>query len=204
MPVVFIASLIVVGGALTCRPAWYQPVSIDYNLLESDKHTHARIENDISAALNSSEPIELEFDESSVNRWIAARNELWPGRAPSLDPFQQPQIRFLDGNRVRLGALVEQAGVKVVLSATFRVAAHGDAVAVTWDSVHAGALPTPGRLIEEAAEQLSEGLRLGDGALEGDTLTLPNEWTWPNGKRRFHVKHITIGDGILRVGLEPL
>ena len=136
-------SLLGVGAALTYRPAWYQPPSIDYNFLEEDKRIQLRLENEISAAVNRDEPATIELDQAQANRWIAAREELWPGEVPSLGPLRQPQLDLLGENRFRVGALVEQAGVEAVVSAAFRVEVRPETVTITCDQVNTGALRTP-------------------------------------------------------------
>jgi hypothetical protein len=194
-----------VGGlALTCRPSWYQPVSIDYTLLEEDKRAQLRLENEISAALNSNRAIVIELEQAQVYRWIAARHELWPAEAPSLEPFERPQIVFLDGNRVRLGALVSHSGMRVVLSTTFHVELQPEAVVVTWGAVHAGALPTPQLLIEQSAQRAADRLDLYQEAVTDGRVALPVEGTWPNGKRRVRITDLSIHDGRARLRLEPL
>lgn len=198
-----IGLLLVVGGALTCRPPWYQPLSIDYSRLEDDKRAQLRLENRISAALNRGSPIEIELDEAQVNRWIAARHELWPGEVPSLEPFRRPQLVFLDRNRIRLGALVEHSALKVVLSVTFRIDLQPDNLVVTLEAVHAGTLPAPRRVIRPAAAKLADRSGLPEEAIAEGRIALPNEGTWPNGKRRFRVSDLSIRKGTIRVRLEP-
>jgi hypothetical protein len=204
LPLAVAGLLLGAGLALTCRPSWYQPLSIDYGRLQDDKRAQLRLENEISAALNRDRPIEIELDQDQVNRWIAARHELWPTEAPSLEPFRRPQILFRDGNHVRLAALVEHSGVQAVLSATFRFDLQADRLVVTWDAVHAGALPTPRRLIAKLARELADRLRLAEQAVTEGGLTLPVEGTWPNGKRRVRIADLSIRDGRARVRLEPL
>ena len=202
---VTIVVLPLVGGlALTCRPSWYQPVSIDYTHLQEDKRTQLRLENEISAALNNNRAVEIELEEAQVNRWIAARDELWPGETPSLEPFPRPQVVFLEPNRVRLAALVERSGMPVVLSATFQIDLQADGLVLSWERARAGVLPTPGKLIEQAARRLTRRLRLDEQAATAGQVTLPGEWTWPNGKRRFRLADLAINDGVLRVTLVPL
>ena len=215
VPVALVAAVLAGGAAATCRPSWYQPPRIDYARLQDDKRAQLRIENEVSAALNAGRAAEIVLEESQVNRWIAARDELWPGQVPSLEPFQRPQLTFLGDGRVRLAALVERAGVAVVLSATFRVALKEGNLLVEWDAVHAGLLPAPATLIEDAARKIVRYLRLRDGAADGDGtlpdeaaraghVTLPAEATWPNGRRRFRVTQVAIEPGSARIRLEPV
>jgi hypothetical protein len=203
LPVTIVGLLLALGGTLTCRPSWYQPVSIDYGRLEDDKRAQLGLENRISAALNDRRPVEVELDEAQVNRWIAARHELWPTEAPSLEPFERPQIVFLSDNRVRVAALAKRAGVRVVLSATFRIDLQSDGIVVKCDAVHTGALPTPRRLIEKAAGTLADRLRLDRATVSAGIMTLPNEGTWPNGKRRFRITDLSIEDGRAHLKLAP-
>lgn len=193
----------------TYRPVWYQPRSIDYNLLEEDKRTQLRLENEISAAVNRDQPVTIELDQGEIDRWITARNELWPGDVPSLGPFRQPQVGLLGDNRFRVGALVEQAGVAAVVSATFQFEVTPETVTVTWDHINTGALPTPRTFIAKIARKASS--RLGDRpsaaelepAIMERKLALPNDFIWPNGKRRVRIAELTIEAEVLRVTLEP-
>lgn len=204
LPVLVAGVLLGGGAALTCRPSWYQPTSIDYARLQGDKRCQLRLENEISAALNHNTPVEIELEEAQINRWIAARDELWPGETPSIEPFSRPQVVFLEPNRVRLGALVERSGMRVVLSATFRIDLQADKLVLSWEGVRAGVLPSPGKLIEQAARRLARRLRLDEQAATAGQLKLPGEWTWPNGERRFRLADLAIEDGVLRVTLIPL
>jgi hypothetical protein len=69
--------------------------------------------------------------------------------------------------------------------------------------VRAGVLPSPGKLIEQAARRLARRLQLDDQAATAGQLKLPGEWTWPNGGRRFRLADLAINDGVLRVTLVP-
>lgn len=202
-PLIALAVLLCAGAALTCQPTWYQPLSIDYERLEDDKRAQHRLENNISAALNDNRPVEFTLDQAQVNRWIAARDELWPTEVPSIAPFSRPLVVFEDGNRVRLAARVEHLGLRVVLSAVFHVELRADELAVTWGSVRAGTLPMAGKLLEQAARKLAERLNLPDHAVGDGRITLPNEGRWPNGKRPFRITGLTITGGELHVRLEP-
>lgn len=203
LPVAVAGLLLALGGALTCRPAWYQPASIDYGRLQDDKRTQLRLENQISAALNGNSPIDIELDETQVNRWIAARHELWPTEAPSLEPFSRPQVVLLNKNRLRLAGLVEQSGLVVLLSTTLGIELRDDKLVVSWNAIHAGALPAPRKLVQRVLHKLFDSLDSADEVLSSRALAFPNEWVWPNGKRRFRIADVSIGDGVARVRLEP-
>jgi hypothetical protein len=199
VPVALLCAL----AALTCQPAWYQPLSIDYDRLEDDKRAQHQLENKISAALNDNRPVEFTLDQAQLDRWIAARDELWPTEVPSIEPFSCPQVVFEDGNRVRLAAQVEHANMRVVLSAVFQADLQEDALVVTWNSVRAGVLPTPGTPLKDAVRRLAGHLSLPDHAVANDCITLPSGGLWPNGKRRFRIAEVAITAGKLHVRLEP-
>jgi len=199
-----VALLLVAGGSLTCRPAWYQPRSIDYRRLDEDKRAELRLENTISAALNAGRPVTIELGQQQVNRWIAAREQLWPGEVPSLAPFHAPVLVFLDDNRIRAGALAEQGGLRLILSVTVRLELTDDGLEVVWEGARAGLLPIPRSLIDRLARGLSDRLDLPPNALRNGRLKLPSRATWPNGERRFRIAELSIRAGTLRARLEPL
>lgn len=189
--------------ALTCTPGWYAPPEIDRTRLREDKHTHLEIENSISDKLNRGESVTIELTEEQVNRWIAARDELWPGKVPSLDPLEQPQVNFLEGGRIRVAGLVRQNLLSVVTSIVLRVSADGANLGVEWESLHAGALPAPNALVRRVAESLDDTGDVSPDEIAAGRVDIPNDFTWPNGKRRCRVQSIETGEGVLRVTLKP-
>jgi len=204
IPIVVVAGVIGLGGAITCRPGWYQPASIDYTRLENDKRAQLDLENRISRDLNRGQPVEIELSQEQVNRWIAARDELWPGEVPSIEPFRRPQVFFLDDNRVRLAALVSKGGVRSVVSLTFRVRVAGEAVVFERGRMRAGVLPAPQRLLTEVLGRVAPRLNLSETAFEQGHFRVPAEGVWRNGRRRFRITDVTIHDGTARVRMEPL
>lgn len=189
---------------LQCRPAWYAPRSIDYHLLASDKHAQIQLENRISAALNAGESVEVVLTQELLDRWIAARHELWPGEAPSLDSLEQPVLVLEENGVVRAAALYTRGGLRCVLSTAFRIGINERDILITPVSVRAGLLPAPLGFVERVLDDLAGKSRSRDFTLERRGLALRNEWTWPNGKRLFRFSDLTISAGELRVRLEPL
>ncbi len=196
--------LVAIIVAVTCRPAWYEPQSIDYARLEEDKRTQLHIENQVSAALNQHRSINVELTEAQINRWIAARDELWPGQVPSLEPLHRPMIRFLDGNRVSLAAEAQRGALQAVVSLTLEVTLAGENVEISWSAARAGALPLPRGFLEQVAHKLEGAVHSSSVNLTDGRIVLPRTGLWPNGKRRFRVAALTIEAGRLRIQLEPL
>lgn len=189
---------------LHCRPNWYIPRSIDYGTLEDDKRAQVQLENRVSAALSAGQSVELTLTQDQLNRWIAARGELWPGKLPSLEPFEHPMIVLEEGNRIRVAASAVYAGVRAVISLTFRVELTEGEVVIAADSLHAGALPIPTGVFAKNLRNRMERAPTQVLEFDGERLVLRNEWVWPNGKRLFRAAALWTADGALRITLEPL
>jgi hypothetical protein len=197
-------ALIVVGCTLTCRPAWYNPASIDYSRLKADKRELVGLVDDIGAALNGWRAIDLELQEDQINRWITARAEIWPDSQTSLEPLRRPQITLLDGNRVRAAASVEWAGLEPIVSCTCRFELKDEQLTVICDTVRVGVLPAPRGWVAKLVGKLVASSNVVRDT-NGDTgLTFRNEWVWPNGKRRFCLRRLEVSAGRAAVRLEPI
>ena len=203
-PLTVLLVLIAVVAAITCRPSWYEPRSIDYTVLEADKRAQLRMENQISAALNQRRPIALELSEDQVNRWIAAREELWPGRVPTMEPLHRPMVRFLDQNRVGLAAEAQRASVRVVVSLTLTLTLTNDSVEIAWSAARAGALPLPRGYLDQIGKAVEALLDSREIERQQGRLVLPSAGVWPNGKQRFRLTELIVESGLLRARLEPV
>lgn len=199
-------ALIAVGCALTCRPTWYDPASIDYSRLKADKRELVGLGEDIGTALNNRLSIDLEVHEDQINRWITAQAEIdiWKIFATALEPLRRPQITLLDGNRVRAAGSVEWAGLEPIVSCTCRIELKDGQLAVICDRVRVGVLPAPRGWVANLVRKLpasSNAVRDADGDAG---FTFRNEWVWPNGKRRFRIRRLEVSAGRAAVTLEPI
>jgi hypothetical protein len=198
----FCASALVLFA--TCRPAWYQPASVDYTRLADDKRDLFRRQDAISAALNTGRPIEVELSQQQVNRWLAARGELWPHLPPdALAPFDQPQIEFLEGNRVRLAALATFGRIRGVVSLIGGVEPGDERVRVGWEHVGLGRLPIPRRWVIDAARDTLVRVLEEHGSVAEGAIDLRNEWIWHQGRPRFSIRELEISAGKARAVLQP-
>ncbi|MCK4341435.1 MAG: hypothetical protein KAY37_06915 [Phycisphaerae bacterium] len=198
-----LATPLALGLAATCRPTWYRPASIDRARLRDDKRELVNLLDRIGAALNERRRINFQLQEDQVNRWIVARAEMWPEAAIDLGPLQHPQVSFLDDG-VRIAALMEQHGLRAVISVTFRVDVTIDEIRINYDSARLGALPVPrGWLSDWMAQMPIADHVIRDSGPDG-TIVLQNDWIWPNGKRRYRVADLRISAGQANVVLEPL
>ena len=196
-----IVVLLCLGGAATCRPAWYAPVAIDRARLKTDKKELVDLLDDIGRALNTGQSIDFELHEDQVNRWLAARSELWPELEDAgMRGLAHPQLRLLDENRVRLGVTATGGAWSAVLSASATGQLTEDSLIVRIESARAGVLPVPATSV---LKPIREKLADAGGSLSGSTINLPNDWVWPNGKRRFRISRLEVSGGVARVSFEP-
>ncbi len=199
------AALLTVGCAGMCRPMWYEPISIDTARLESDRDRIVQLGGDISDRLNRDESIEFVLDEAQLNRLVVGRDEIWPDAGRwTLEHVRDPVIDILpDG--LRIGATTEVGGVRVVVSCIIRLEIDGDIVRLRCDSAGIGALPLPAAPLSRILlDTLRQADVLPEGAIDGNTIVLENDWIWPNGKPRYRLADIAFSDTEIRLRLEPL
>jgi hypothetical protein len=107
--------VLVAVGLATCRPEWYAPAAIDRVQLKSDKADFANLLDRIGAALNAGEAIEFEITEHQLNRWLAARGEIWPALRFEVQGLRGIQI--IIGRQAVRWRQAAQGPLEVVLSA---------------------------------------------------------------------------------------
>ena len=198
-----LASGVVVWTVLR-QPAWYAPTPIDESRLRTDKSELSGLLDDIGAALNGGASIDVVLDEGQVNRWITARGEIWPEQQIEIVGLSDPVIQFLPRDRVRVAAMATRGGVRIVLSAIFRLEATPENLRLHLESARAGRLPIPRGSLMRSLERLFTAPEGGGGAVTGETIELRNQWTWPNGKRRFRIERLEIAEGQAQMTLQPV
>jgi hypothetical protein len=203
-----LGALIAGGCAVTCRPAWYAPQAVDYVRLPEDKRALVSTVDRISAELQGTAPVTVQVDDEQVNRWIAARHELSPeewldAKLPDLNGLPPPHVSFLAGDRVRIAVLTERGGFGTVVSAVIRVHVLGDEVAIELDAVRLGRLPVPRSWVTEALQGWERG-SIREALAPDGTWRVPNDFVWPNGRRRFRLAAVRTSDNRLMLELDPL
>lgn len=193
----------VLALAVTRRPAWYQPAAIDHARLPADRQALVGRLDEISAALNERRRVEFTLDAGQINRWLAARAELWPEATADWGPCDQPQIDFLP-ERIRVAALVRYAGLRTVASVVCRVRVDAQHVRVECESAHLGALPVPLGWLAARWPGLADLTANGRVAREDQAWVLENDWVWSNGKRRYRIERLELDAGRAAVTLRPL
>lgn len=101
------------------------------------------------------QPFRITLLDEQLNRWIAARSEIWPGLGDVLPPeIADPVISFQPG-RIVLGIRYEGPTINSILSLAINLemdAARG-AILVRIDRLRAGYLPVPRSLVEQHARE---------------------------------------------------
>lgn len=199
------ALLPALGLLASCRPAWYTPRAIDLATLRTDKQDLVNLADRISAALAAGDSIRIELDQAQVNRWLVARNDMWPDDPlPRFGPLRDPQIEFLDGARVRLAATIDWYGFTPVASIELSAASRPDAVSVDLRHAAVGCVRVP---VPPLSNWLDPSRHLPQGSTWDDAahrLILPNRWEWRNGRIPFVIDDVSTTAGRLAVTIAPL
>lgn len=197
--------LLLIGSLASCRPTWYTPRAIDLATLRTDKQDLVNLADRISAALASGESVRIELDQAQVNRWLVARNDMWPDDPlPRFGPLRDPQIEFLDGARIRLAAAIDWNGFTPVASIELSGATRPDDIAINLRHAAVGLVRVP---VPPLADWLDPTRHLPPGSTWDDAthrLVLRNRWEWRNGRVPFRIEGISAAAGRLTITLAPL
>lgn len=205
--------VLVAVGLATCRPEWYAPAAIDRVQLKSDKADFANLLDRIGAALNAGEAIEFEITEDQLNRWLAARGEIWPALRFEVQGLRGIQISLLEGDAVRLAATASQGPLEVVLSVVGHCRiepsdgepsrTEPSEVVIDIQSMRAGKMPIPsGKVLAPLHEAIARS-DSRTATMTDQTIRLGNHWIWKNGHRPFRLDRLEITPGLARIRLAP-
>ena len=198
-----LSALVALGCAVTCRPGWYTPTSIDRALFKADKRALVKLLDDIGSALNAGRPIDVEVDQAQLNRWLAAR-ATWPVPPPAeIADLQYLRVALLGAQRVRVGATVEWAGHRWVVSFTGRIERRPGELYLHCEARHLGVLRVPRLLLRRAADWRGADDRVRRLLSDG-LLGVPDRGIWSNGRRPFRLRAVAVSQGVLRVSLSPI
>ncbi|MHC4065210.1 MAG: hypothetical protein ACYSUI_12045 [Planctomycetota bacterium] len=219
------ACLALLGTWLALRhvPSWYHPVQVPDRELQRVRDSLTAVFREVSDSLVAGEPFEVTLDDRTVSEWIAARGQIWPDSQEWVPAYlREPVVVFVPGKAV-LAAHLEQSGWESIVGLRFSATADNGAVVVRLEDVTCGALPLPLAALREPLDKLIHAERLdiaampdelgsimgklrgGEGtALFGDGIRFRGPFVWKNGDRPYHIGRIQIGDGWLRVRIDPL
>ncbi len=208
------------------KPGWYHPAVLDDVRADRARAEATTMADDVSGKIVHAEPFELTLTEREVNEWLAVLPQLAPEYQRSMPrELSMPAVSFEDGV-VRLGTLCDIEGWRSVLSIGLRLGLSGDGrdVEVALIDARGGSLPVPQAALDRLfGAILDEERRLADerGRDERSTLDdalsrvsgvddlytgikVRNRFVWPNGRRPIRIDSMSIGNGELRLRIEPL
>lgn len=189
--------------AVTRQPEWYHPRPIDRTRLHADKAALAGLFDNISAALNADHEIRFRLDEEQLNRWLAARAEMFPDAMMDLGTLEDPQVSLVNGE-IRIGATATAGRVRAVLALACRVELQKERVTVLYKGLRLGVVPLPASWLPDPVNALSADGRSAIQVRAPGLVALSNDWVWPNGKRHCRLRELRVVDGAAEVVVEPL
>ncbi|MBK8915862.1 MAG: hypothetical protein IPM64_14930 [Phycisphaerales bacterium] len=186
------------------RPPTYQPPAIDRARLPDDQRDLVNLLDRIGAALNEGRAITFSLEEAQLNRWLAARDELFIDSRMDLPPeVQGPQIRISERGMFELAAQFDTGFFRPVVRLGIAAKLEGDDVRVSPGSLYVGGLRLmwsglPPGMIRTGG---STGMNL---RVAGNDVLVQNRFTWSNGRRDFRVTQLDFAAGKVTVTFEPV
>jgi hypothetical protein len=153
------AALVLLGVlvfvAVTSRPTWYRPVTVRPEEYATIRNELPNFGNDIGRHMEAGQPFTITIPDECLNRWLAARSEIWPGLGDALPKhIADPLISFQPGRAV-LAVRYEESGLSSVLSlaVNLKIDPSRAAIHVRVDNLRAGYLPVPRLLVDGPARR---------------------------------------------------
>jgi hypothetical protein len=151
-----LAALVAIGfWAATSRPSWYQPLTVKAEEYPAIRNEVPNFGNEIGRHLKEGQPFRISLPQDEVNRWLAARGEIWPGLQDAFPKCLVDPVVSFEPGRIVLAVRYENGGVSSVLSAAvnLRMEENRGAIRVRIDSLRAGYLPIPRTLVDGQARK---------------------------------------------------
>lgn len=197
-------------------PSWYRPIEVSPEAAVAVRTEFANMIDGVGGGLNKTQGrFECRFTQEQLNTWLAAREVIDPMTRKWLPSGLRDPMVVIEADGVRLAVAARTNGVETVLGLKVRAQAEEGGIRLWLTDVTCGSLPVPQTLIEEHLAKIDAALRRrsdGDhtvasipsltGLFEG--VLLPNEWDWPNVRRRFRIADVRTERGALILSLEPL
>ncbi|HOW71421.1 MAG TPA: hypothetical protein PKY77_12530 [Phycisphaerae bacterium] len=197
-------------------PAWYRPMEISPEAAVTVRTEFANMIDGVGGGLNSAQGrFECRFTQAQLNTWVAGREAIDPMTRKWLPSGLRDPMVVIEPDGARLAVAARTGGVETVLGLKVQAHVEEKGIRVWLTDVTCGSLPVPRALIEDQLGKIDAALRSRGGrgevewpipSLTGlfEGILLPNEWDWPNVRRRFRIAEVRAEPGILILTLEPL
>ncbi|QOJ13565.1 MAG: hypothetical protein HRU75_02435 [Planctomycetia bacterium] len=186
------------------RPTTYQPPAIDRARLPDDQRDLVNLLDRIGAALNEGRAITFSLEEAQLNRWLAARDELFIDTKLDLPPeVQGPQIRISERGMFELAAQFDTGFFRPVVRLGIAASLEGDDVRVSPGSLYVGGL----RLMWSGLPQgmiRTGGSTSANLRVIGNEVLVQNRFTWSNGRRDFSVTQLDFAASRVTITFTPI
>lgn len=205
-------------------PGWYEPVDVPEARLDEIRANATRCYNRFGDGVVRRKRFALTLDERQVSEWIIARQRIWPESGAWVPIWvDDPIVRFRDG-QVIVGVRVDVDGLQCIAGAHLTIElGSNDILVVRLERLTVGSLPVP---LGALAGPLARLLRMEGHDL--DFLPIPvadaaqyfresepavvlsegvrraNRFIWGNGRRPYRIADMEIGNGKLKLTIEPL
>lgn len=205
------------------RPSWYRPVHLTDVEARDARADATRMVDEMGDKLDAGVPFEMVLHEQNVNAWLTATPQAWQElfRSSEID-VADPAVAFVDGH-VIIGALFHWGPWPLILATTWRpdVSPDRESIDLRLVNVRGGSLPIPTGVLASVAEALHSyvGSSTNGGAQSVtqtvvehatpitafiDGIPISNLFVWPNGERAFRINAIEVGNGQLRIEIDPV
>ena len=197
-------------------PTWYRPVELAPEQLQQVRDDLVRTGDGFTERVaNSGAPFEYRVTQDQINRWLAARAEIWPAAREWLPPELSNPFVVIRPDGLRVAVTWRSQQVRTVLSALVGLQADEAGIHVRLKSLHCGSLPVPQAIVQEELKSIrlwKPGSRArgqaGPGVLPDprdlfDGLIFPRVWLWPEPRRVCTIAGLKCEDGVLTVTVVP-
>lgn len=211
---------------LQYKPAWYRHVLGERSAPKRARAEAVRLADTLSDSLVAGRTVEMVLSDRVVTGWLAALPSVMPNADYQLPSgVTEPVVCFDSDGIIRVGARVDQSGMRSILNVGVRVELVEESRYIRVALVYAkgGALQAPRAVMERILKPLfnprltSYGQVRGSFSQEAGTLPqvhsvdnlfdgvrMANRFVWPNGDRAFKIDGLRHEDGLLKIQITPI
>jgi hypothetical protein len=198
-------------------PAWYRPVQVAPDSAHQIRNDMLRAQDDFAGLLaRSDSPFEYRVTQDQLNAWLAAREDIWPLAREWLPAGVSEPFVVIAPEGVRVAATWSRDSIQTVVSADLAVRADDGAIHLKLQAVKSGSLPVPADWLRQLLAGLRADFREARLDVPGrpargarpadlfDGVSVPNEGTWWEPRRRLRVIGLRLEPGAVTLTIRPL